>query len=1213
MKLRIAAEKLSLAFLSILIGLTVSSAAVAQGKIAFTSNRDGNEEIYVMNADGTNQVRLTSDTADDFLPSFSTGGAKIVFYSNRDGLFEIYVMNSNGTDQTRLTNNSAVDFDPSFSPDGSKITFASNRDGNFEVYVMNSDGSNQTRLTNNTAGDFQPSFSPDGSKIVFVSDFEIYVMNSDGSNQIRLTVSPGIDIEPAFAPDGSKIVFTSNRDPSNEIYVMNSDGSNPVRLTENAAVDGEPVFSPDGSKIAFYTNRDGNNEIYVMNAEGGSPQRLTSNTSNEFQPAWTDATLFPPELSNVTVTPQISEGEIATLSGSMFSPDGSQSLSLTVNWGDGSPEQAFNYPAGTTSFVETHQYLDNLFDIPYIVNLTLTTANGSDSETAVVEVNNVVPTLSASNPLPVVVGTPLTLTGTISDPGTLDTQTVNINWGDGSPNTNLNVAAGVTNFSANHTYAALGAFPINITASDDDGGNATPVNIIAGVAPPPTSGKIAFTSNFGGNNNIWLMNSNGTNQVPLTTNPASDSYPNHSRDGSKIVFQSDRDGNAEIYTMNAAGAFQTRLTIDPGQDTEPVFSPDGSLIVFATNRHGTYEIYIMNSNGTGQQRLTTNSLDDGQAEFSPDGTKIIFSRLAANQSDAHIYTMNLDGTGQTPLTSGSFVLNGQPSFSPDGQLVVFSSVRPFSGHTDPEIYVMDANGANQLRRTMAAGQDMEPVFSPDGAKIAFRSERDGNAEIYIMDADGTDQQRLTFDGAGVANFAPSWSDVSIINVDIPDDIATVQNGLVIVPVTVTNTTGKGVLSYDFAVEYDPTLLQPLALPFDKVGTLSASFEVNAGASTPGRLVVSAFGTAPLVGAGTLLNLRFTAIGAAPAFAVLEFDSFVFNEGIPFAEFTAGQVFIGGSIAGRVTYGTSVAVVGVPGVSIQAAGSPNASTNSNADGTYSLVGFGPGAYVVTPSKTGDFNGLIITALDASLISQYLVGAATLTLNQQNAAEASGNGSVTSFDAALIAQYAISLPNTANVGTWRFVPPSFSYATVGTLTGQDYTAILVGDVSGNWLPSGQSAQALTLSAETTKLRESAAASRGGGRSTLEVSIGSLRATPGQSLTVPVELKFPAGTPAIRAYQFDVVFDPGVLAPQGTGVDNTATLSGGFSAITNTSNSGRLRIAVFGTGSIATGGTMINLKFTVVGARGSSSPLTFAGLLLNEGNPTPTAKNGSVTVRR
>ena len=130
--------------------------AFADSKIVFSSDRDGNSEIYVMNPDGTNQTRLTNNNTEEAQPSWSPDGTKIAFESNRDGNPEIYVMNTGGANQVRLTNNTASDSDPAWSPDGSKIAFRSYRDGNSEVYVMNADGTNPVNLTNhpdNSAGE----------------------------------------------------------------------------------------------------------------------------------------------------------------------------------------------------------------------------------------------------------------------------------------------------------------------------------------------------------------------------------------------------------------------------------------------------------------------------------------------------------------------------------------------------------------------------------------------------------------------------------------------------------------------------------------------------------------------------------------------------------------------------------------------------------------------------------------------------------------------------------------------------------------------------------------------------------------------------------------------------------------------------------------------------------------------------------------------------
>jgi uncharacterized delta-60 repeat protein len=169
-------------------------------------------------------------------PAWSPDGTRISF--TRNG--EIFVMNADGSNQTNLTNNPAFDSNSNWSPDSMKIVFT--RDG--EIYVMNADGSNQTRLTNNAANDYNSAWSPDGTKIAFASNrdgnAEIYVMDADGANQTRLTNDAANDYKPTWSPDGARLAFTSNRVGNNDIWVMDANGSNPTNLTNNTLPDYEP-------------------------------------------------------------------------------------------------------------------------------------------------------------------------------------------------------------------------------------------------------------------------------------------------------------------------------------------------------------------------------------------------------------------------------------------------------------------------------------------------------------------------------------------------------------------------------------------------------------------------------------------------------------------------------------------------------------------------------------------------------------------------------------------------------------------------------------------------------------------------------------------------------------------------------------------------------------------------------------------------------------
>jgi TolB protein len=249
-------------------------------RIAFESVLDANSELFVVNADGSGQRRLTRNYDRDFAPAWSPDGRKIAFLSNRDRQSEIYVMNADGSRQRNLTRNPESDSTFAWSPDGRRIAFASKRDGNWGLYVMAADGTGQRRLTRGDGVTSSPAWSPDGRRIAFTSgNFEVYVVNADGSRQRNLTRNAGRDLAPAWSPDGRRIAFGSVRNGKSGIHVVNYDGSGQRRLTQHGE---RPLWSPDGRSIAFRSKRD----VYVMNADGSGQRNLTRSPGTDEQFAW---------------------------------------------------------------------------------------------------------------------------------------------------------------------------------------------------------------------------------------------------------------------------------------------------------------------------------------------------------------------------------------------------------------------------------------------------------------------------------------------------------------------------------------------------------------------------------------------------------------------------------------------------------------------------------------------------------------------------------------------------------------------------------------------------------------------------------------------------------------------------------------------------------------------------------------------------------------
>jgi Tol biopolymer transport system component len=272
-------------------------------KLAFVSRRDGNSEIYVMNADGSGQENLTHHPASDSHPSWSRDGRKLAFVSRRDGNSEIYVMSADGSGLRNVTRTPSDDLDPAWSPDGRGIAFVqkclpSPSDTrcapSYEtyLYVVNGDGSGLRRLTTQRAL-FNHSWSADGKTIRYGR----YLVRADGTGQTKLPRN--LPLAGAWSPDGQRVAFAVvPRSPGETtglgLWVMNADGSNPRRVARNAAWS-DPAWSPDGRRIAFrrfdgqldgpqfpprFGRRARPSDLYVVNADGSGLRRLTRHAEN---------------------------------------------------------------------------------------------------------------------------------------------------------------------------------------------------------------------------------------------------------------------------------------------------------------------------------------------------------------------------------------------------------------------------------------------------------------------------------------------------------------------------------------------------------------------------------------------------------------------------------------------------------------------------------------------------------------------------------------------------------------------------------------------------------------------------------------------------------------------------------------------------------------------------------------------------------------------
>ncbi|XMB66055.1 DUF5050 domain-containing protein [Mycoplasmatota bacterium zrk1] len=532
------------------------------GEILFTSERGGDRDLYLINADGTN-CRVLLD-----LPSFeghgdwAPDGNRIVFFSTMDGNRELYTINVMDEEitPTRLTNSKGEDHLPDWSPDGDRIVFESSRDGNSEIYIMNSDGSNQRRLTDISSDDKAPTFSPDGkwigfttkvgfrqqlglikvedidssneypevtilegeptgyidwspdgSKILYHGSYEINIMNSDGTNREQLTNSDvGTLWIPVWSPDSKWIACDLEAAKPADIYIMNSEGKDMRQLTFDPSSDWGPDWRPVKKKIVFDSNIEGKRNIYTVNIDGSNLTKLTDNDVNNVVPSWS------PDGEKILYSSFVDRIE------QLFTMDVDGSNKQQLTYGGTSKRAAsWSHDGNYIAYASTKDYIRSI----YLIN-----SDGTDEK-------QITPGLA------------------------------NDFWPAWSLDDEYVIFTSFNETQDTYRVKIPDKKDFKIPTPELVASNCSRAEY------SPDGSKLAFSTLYNGYWNIAIMDADGSNKRILTNNKHDEWVPTWTNGGKNLIFSREYTRKASIVLINIETLEEKNITMGEAQEWRPVMQP----------------------------------------------------------------------------------------------------------------------------------------------------------------------------------------------------------------------------------------------------------------------------------------------------------------------------------------------------------------------------------------------------------------------------------------------------------------------------------------------------------------------------------------------------------------------------------------------------------------------------------------------------------------